>query len=327
MGTAEPRPSLTIVVPVYNEEGNVEPLHAELSTVAQRIGRPYEIVFVNDGSTDQTLPRLVALTKADSSLRVVELDGNFGEAAALSAGFGAARGDVVTTLDGDGQNDPAAIPLLLEKLEEGYDAVSGRRLQRREAFTTRVLPSLVANRAIALATGVPVHDCGCGLKAYRRHVVEGTQLPRGFNRFLPAILGVDPKHVAEITVRDRRRGSGVSHYGLSRLFLVLRDLPALPLLTRFRRPPHAVVRALGRTIAAVYAFVVVAALARHGWLALAALGAQLNLIAARYGVARMALAHEQGVFRVRKEHHGGTSGAGRHRGPGVLGQEPAPYLQ
>ncbi|HXJ34568.1 MAG TPA: glycosyltransferase family 2 protein [Candidatus Eisenbacteria bacterium] len=327
MGTAEPRPSLSIVVPVYNEEGNVGPLHAELSAVARQIGRPYEIVFVNDGSTDQTLPRLVALTRADPALRVVELDGNFGEAAALSAGFDAARGDVVATLDGDGQNDPAAIPFLLEKLEEGYDAASGRRLRRREAFTTRVLPSLVANRAIALATGVPVYDCGCGLKAYRRHLVEGAQLPRGFNRFLPAILGVDPKRVAEITVRDRPRGSGASHYGLSRLFIVLRDLPALPLLTRFRRPPQAVVRALGRTIAAVYALVVVGALTGHTWLALAALGAQLNLIAARDGVARMALAREKGVFRVRKVHHGGTSGASRHRGTGVLGQEPAPYLQ
>src|SRR5262249_23598625 len=196
----------------------------------------------NDGSRDGTLARLQELRERDPHLRIVELDGNFGEAAALSAGFAHARGDVVVTLDGDGQNDPADIPALLARLRPDVDVVSGRREQRKEAFFTRVLPSRIANWLIVRATGVPVHDCGCGLEACGRHVLQGPRLPRGMTRFLPALLGVDASRVAEIRVADRRRGSGQSHYGLSRTFVVLRDLLALPILVR--RPSAA--RALGR---------------------------------------------------------------------------------
>ncbi|HJQ82773.1 MAG TPA: glycosyltransferase family 2 protein, partial [Candidatus Binatia bacterium] len=236
MSQADPVPALSIVVPVFDEEGNVGPLHEELTRVATALGRPYEILFVNDGSRDATLARLQAIRARDAHLRIVDLDGNFGEAAALSAGFAHARGEVVVTLDGDGQNDPADIPRLLARLGPDVDAVSGRRSERKEAFVTRVLPSRIANRLIARATGVPVYDCGCGLKAYRRPLVAGARLPRGMNRFLPAILGVRPDRVAEIPVDDRRRGSGRSHYGLSRTFAVLRDLLALPILVR--RPPR-----------------------------------------------------------------------------------------
>jgi glycosyltransferase involved in cell wall biosynthesis len=235
MSSAESAPALSLVVPVFNEEGNVEPLHAELTQVARSLDRPYEILFVNDGSTDGTAARLQALREADPHLRIIDLDGNFGESAALSAGFAHARGAVVVTLDGDGQNDPADVPRLLERLTPEVDVVSGRRAERKEAFWSRVLPSRVANQLIVYATGVAVYDCGCGLKAYRRELVAGAQLPRGMNRFLPAILGVDPRRVAEVRVNDRRRGSGQSHYGLTRVFIVLRDLLALPLLVR--RPP------------------------------------------------------------------------------------------
>src|SRR5262245_6404599 len=155
MGEAGQEPALSIVVPVYNEEGNVGPLHAELSAVATSLGRSYEIVFVNDGSRDETLERLTALQ--DENLRIIDLDGNFGGAAATSAGVTTARGAIVVTLDGDGQNDPHDIPKLLAALERGYDAASGRRLERKEAFFSRVLPSRVANRLIVLATGVPVY--------------------------------------------------------------------------------------------------------------------------------------------------------------------------
>src|SRR5262249_11417674 len=217
MQLAARRPVLSIVVPVYDEEGNVGPLHEELTQVAGRIGRSYELIFVNDGSRDRTLQRLQGIAEDDPNVRVIDLDGNFGEAAALSAGFNTARGEVVVTLDGDGQNDPCDIPALLARLEAGCDAVSGRRRRRQEAFASGVLPSWVANRLIALATGVPVYDCGCGLKAYRRELVAGAQLPRGMNRFLPAILGVDPARVTEVETRDRPRGSGASHYGLSRV--------------------------------------------------------------------------------------------------------------
>jgi glycosyltransferase involved in cell wall biosynthesis len=311
MSEADPRPALSLVVPVYNEEGNVEPLHAELTRVAQALGDPYEIVFVNDGSRDGTLARLEAIRAGDPNLRIVDLDGNFGEAAALSAGFAHARGDVVVTLDGDGQNDPAEIPRLLARLGPDVDVVSGRRRERKEAFWSRVLPSRIANALIVRATGVPVHDCGCGLKAYRRGVLAGAQLPRGMNRFLPAILGVNPVRVAEIWVNDRRRGSGASHYGLSRTFVVLRDLLALPILVR--RPPRG--RALGRALdGAQVAFVAVmlaAVLGALGWPAgrLPALALAVGAVVATaagwaigHNVDRWVRAQEDGVFRVRTVH-------------------------
>jgi glycosyltransferase involved in cell wall biosynthesis len=227
------RTDLSVVVPVFNEQDNVAPLYEELRRVLEVLGESFEILFVDDGSTDDTAKRLHALASSDPRLRVVDLDGNFGEAAALSAGFHAARGDIVVTLDGDGQNDPADIPRLLDALRSGdLQAVSGRRDERRESFWLRILPSRIANALIARLTGVPVHDCGCGLKAYRREFVRSVHLPRGMNRFLPAVLGVKPNGVAEVVTRDRRRHSGRSHYGLARTFAVLRDLPALPFLAR-----------------------------------------------------------------------------------------------
>jgi glycosyltransferase involved in cell wall biosynthesis len=304
-----PAPALSLVVPVFNEEGNVESLHAELTRVASGLGRPYEILFVNDGSRDETLPRLEALRARDGHLRIVDLDGNFGEAAALSAGFAHARGEVVVTLDGDGQNDPADIPRLLERLAPDVDAVSGRRQERKEAFWSRVLPSRIANWLIVRATGVPVYDCGCGLKVYRRELLAGARLPRGMNRFLPAILGVDPSRVAEVWVSDRRRGSGQSHYGLSRTFVVLRDLFALPILVR--RPPRgrALGRALGGAQVALVAVVLASVLGALGWpsdrapaLAVAACAVVATAIGWTIGrnVDRWVGAQRDGVFRVRR---------------------------
>ena len=299
MQPAAHRPTLSIVVPVYDEEGNVGRLHGELSRVAADIGAPYELVFVNDGSRDGTLAQLEALLGRDPNLHVVDLDGNFGEAAALSAGFEVARGELVVTLDGDGQNDPADIPKLLAKLSDRVDVVSGRRRAREETFLTRVLPSWVANRLIAVATGVPVYDCGCGLKAYRRAVVAGARLPRGMNRFLPAILGVDASRVAEVETVDRPRDSGHSHYGLSRVVVVLRDLVALPVLVR--RPPP------GRGVARACA---------------ASRDAAAVALAIRHDVVRFVNAREDGVFRVRRILYGGTSAEHRHRRSGILGEEP-----
>jgi glycosyltransferase involved in cell wall biosynthesis len=327
MTAPEDRPALSFVVPVYNEEGNVGPLIAELTAVARGVGRTYELVFVNDGSRDGTLDRLLAIAAEDPHLRVVELDGNFGEAAALSAGLNVADGDVVVTMDGDGQNDPHDVPRCLEVLEQGYDAVSGRREQRKESFVTRVLPSLVANRLIVLATGVPAYDCGCGLKAYRRKLVQGVQLPRGFNRFLPAILGVDPRRVAEITTRDRPRGSGASHYGLSRIAIVFRDLPSLPLLTRLRAPLRPLATVLTVLTSALAGAAILAAATGRFASGLVLLGGALVAGAARYNVDRMARARETGVFRVRKVHDARTNAADRDRRSGVLGQEPAPDLR
>ena len=327
MDPAEPRPALSFVVPVYNEEGNVGPLHAELTEVARATGRTYELVFVNDGSRDRTLERLIEIAERDPHLRVVELDGNFGEASALSAGFATATGEIVVTMDGDGQNDPHDTPKLLARLEEGFDAVSGRRAQRKEEFARRVLPSLVANRLIVLATGVPAYDCGCGLKAYRRKLLKDVQLPRGFNRFLPAILGVDPKRVAEITTHDRPRGSGTSNYGLSRVAIVFRDLPSLPLLTRWGAPLVPLAKGLAVTIAMLAVAAVLGAVRGNVGLALVATLLALVAWAARYNVDRMARARAMGVFRVRRVHHAGTAAADRDRGSRVLGQESAPHVR
>jgi glycosyltransferase involved in cell wall biosynthesis len=327
MSAAEDHPALSFVVPVYNEEGNVGPLVAELTAVARAVGRTYELVLVNDGSRDGTLERLLAIAAVDPYLRVVELDGNFGEAAALSAGFNVARGDVVVTMDGDGQNDPHDVPKLLDVLELGYDAVSGRREHRKESFATRVLPSLVANRLIVLATGVPAYDCGCGLKAYRRSLVDGAQLPRGFNRFLPAILGVDPRRVAEVPTRDRPRGSGASHYGLSRVAIVFRDLPSLPLLTRVRAPLRALATGLAVLIAVSGLAGALALVGGRPGTGIALFACALVAWAARHNVDRMARARETGVFRVRKVHDGRTHVADRDRGRRVLGQELAPYVR
>jgi dTDP-4-amino-4,6-dideoxygalactose transaminase len=215
---------LSLVVPFCNEEGNVDAVYRELRTVVEGLGHTYECVFVNDGSTDRTGAILDEIASTDQGVRVVHLPENRGEAAALSSGFQQARGRMVVTLDGDGQNDPHDIPLLLAKMDEGYQVVSGWRCDRQEDYWLRVLPSRLANRLIAWVTGIPVHDCGCGLKVYRRETLTGLTLPAGMHRFLPVILRVAAEMVAEVPVKDRARQSGRSHYGLSRMFSVLRDL-------------------------------------------------------------------------------------------------------
>lgn len=235
------RPSVSFVIPFYNEEGNIQTLYQELHAVADTLGRTYECVFVNDGSADRTASILDDLAQVDPCVRAVHLSRNQGEAAALSMGFQQAQGRVIITLDGDGQNDPRDIPALLAKMDEGYPVVSGWRKQRQEDYWTRILPSRLANGLIARVTGVPVHDCGCGLKAYRREILSGLSLPKGMHRFLPVILRVPAEAVAEIQVNDRARHSGGSHYGLSRVFAVLRDL--LPVHC-IRRAPHVATRML-----------------------------------------------------------------------------------
>jgi glycosyltransferase involved in cell wall biosynthesis len=218
------KPIVSIAVPLHNEEGNVEPLYREIKGVMKRIGLPYEIVLVNDGSTDKTGAILRRLKQKDHHLRVIELAGNFGEAAALSAGFRFARGDWIINMDGDGQNDPRAIPVFVQRLRGGFRAVTGWRRDRKESYWIRVFPSRVANWMISQVTGVRVHDNGCGLKGYDAALVRGFSIPHGFHRFLPALFGVKKKEVAEVRVRDRRRQHGTSHYGLGRTIEVIREL-------------------------------------------------------------------------------------------------------
>lgn len=304
------RPAVSFVVPVYNEEGNVESVHADVTRAGRALGRPYEIVFVNDGSTDRTFERLARLVRRDPHLRVVDFEGNFGEAAALSAGFTEARGDLVCALDGDGQNDPGDLPKLLAALTPERSVVTGFRQHREGNFFTRVLPSRIANKLIGLVTGIPIHDCGCSLKLYRREVLADVALPHGFHRFLPAILGVRAAQVVEVPVNDRPRGSGTSHYGLSRTFIVLRDLLGLRLVLR-RRPGRGTARAL-RLGSLAAALASMAALAfRHPFAAIATFALSGCLAAAWYTVVRFIEGRERGVYRVRRILDGSTAESGR----------------
>ena len=217
-------PTISIAVPLHNEEGNVEPLYREIQGVMEKISVPYEIVLINDGSTDRTAEILKLLKQKDHHLRVIELEGNFGEAAALSASYHFSQGDWIITMDGDGQNNPRDIPAFVQKLKEGYRAVTGWRRDRQEPYWQRVFPSQVANWMISQVTGVRVHDNGCGLKGYHASLVQGFSIPHGFHRFLPALFGVKGTEVAEVRVRDRRRQHGTSHYGLGRTLEVIREL-------------------------------------------------------------------------------------------------------
>jgi glycosyltransferase involved in cell wall biosynthesis len=227
------RIQISVISPMHNEEGNVIPLHDDISRVMTELGQAYEIIVVNDVSSDATLTRMKDIQCRDPHFHFLDLATNVGENWALLAGVSKARGEVLVTIDGDGQNDPAYIPALLQKLSNGYRVVSGRRRQRVEKLWTRLLPSHIANGLIRAISRVSVHDCGCGLKAYSREVLEGKFVPEGFmNRFSPVALGVRPEEFAEIEVIDRPRGAGTSHYGLNRVFFVLRDLAALPFALR-----------------------------------------------------------------------------------------------
>jgi len=294
----QPTPSLSIVVPVFNEQDNVAPLVREIDAVVQRLGEPAEILFVNDGSRDATHERLQALRETIPALRVIDLDGNFGEASALSAGLHQARGDVIVTLDGDGQNNPADIPRLLTALRaDNLKAVSGRRVDRQEGRWLRVIPSRLANALIVWVTGVPVYDCGCGLKAYRRSAIPRMHLPRGFNRFMPAIFGVRAGEVAEVETTDRRRQHGSSHYGLSRTFIVIRDLLALRFIIA---NPRAAEFGFALATAAAAALAAVAMeWSTAATVALDALAVLFGLI--WWNARRFNRAQTAGVYRLREE--------------------------
>ncbi len=291
-------PEISVLVPVFNEKGNAGPLAREIDAVMQRLGPSYEILFVNDGSTDGTLEELLETLSSLPSLRILDLDGNFGEAAALTAGFQAARGRFIVTLDGDGQNDPADIPKLWQRFQEGFLAVSGWRQKREEGFWLRVLPSRAANWLIARVTRVPLHDNGCGLKIYRAEVAQRVQLPKGFNRFLPAILGVRANEVAEVPVHDRRRRHGTSHYGLSRTLIVLRDLLAIPFLLSYPQ----VFEALWKWFGIAGIFVAVIWGGRGNFFALTgALLFSLLAYAIWWNLRRFNAAQRLGVYRLRRE--------------------------
>ena len=230
---------LSIVIPLYNEEENVEQLYTQLKAALEGVGREYEIIIVDDGSTDGSFDILKRLHEGDERLKVIRFRRNFGQTAAFAAGFDRSQGQVVITLDADLQNDPADIPLLLEKIEEGYDVVSGWRLHRQDPFLTRRLPSMIANWLISKVTGVHLHDYGCSLKAYRREVVKNVQLYGELHRFIPAIASWMGVSVAEVPVRHYSRRFGKSKYGLSRTARVMLDLLTVRFLLSYStRPIH-----------------------------------------------------------------------------------------
>jgi glycosyltransferase involved in cell wall biosynthesis len=232
------RPELSVVIPVYNEVENVRDLHQELTAALEPLGRPYEILLVDDGSTDGTPAALEAIERDDRRVRVLRLRRNFGQTAAFSAGFDHARGDVIVTSDGDLQNDPRDIPALLARLDEGYDMVCGWRRRRHDSFS-RVLPSRVANGIISWSTGVHLHDYGCSLKAIRAEVVKGLRLYGEMHRFIPAVASWMGVTVTEMEVNHRPRTRGRSKYGLGRTLRVLLDLFTVKFLLAYgTRPAH-----------------------------------------------------------------------------------------
>jgi len=229
--------ALSVVVPVKDERENLRALHAELRAALERLSLRFEILFVDDGSTDGSDAVLRSLAEEDPDVRVIRFRRNFGQTAAMSAGFDYARGEVIVTLDADLQNDPADIARLLAKLDEGYDVVSGWRKNRRDGFLLRRLPSLVANRLIVRVTGVPLHDFGCTLKAYRREVVRNIRLYGEMHRFIPALAKWVGAEIAELPVHHRPRRWGKSKYGLSRTLRVLLDLVTVKFLMSFSTRP------------------------------------------------------------------------------------------
>ncbi|HEX9818975.1 MAG TPA: glycosyltransferase family 2 protein [Methylomirabilota bacterium] len=230
---------ISVVIPVYNEADNLVALHEELRAVLRRIGGSAEVIVVDDGSTDATATVLERLCDQDPSLTVVRLSRNFGQTAALAAGLAHARGEVIVTLDGDLQSDPADIPRLIAKLDEGHDLVNGWRIDRQDTFVTRRLPSTLANRLISFATRLKLHDYGCPVKAFRGSLARSLRLYGEMHRFIPALAGDLGASVVEIPVNHRPRVRGASKYGLSRTPRVLLDLVTVKFMTSYlTRPIH-----------------------------------------------------------------------------------------
>lgn len=230
---------ISIVIPVYNEELNVAESYSELSEVVGRMGRPYELIFIDDGSRDGTVARLIEVAGNDENVRLIEFRRNFGQTAAMAAGLDFARFDIVATLDGDLQNDPAELPKMVEKLEQGYDLVAGWRKNRQDRWLSRKLPSKIANWLISRSTNVQLHDYGCTLKVMRSEVAKGIRLYGEMHRFIPALAAEIGARIYELPVNHRARKYGQSKYGISRTIRVILDLLTVKFLLGFsKRPIH-----------------------------------------------------------------------------------------
>ena len=230
-------PRLSVVVPFFNEEDSIEPMHAALVSALDPLGEPYEMLFVDDGSADGTLAIAARIARADERVRVVKFRRNYGQTAAMAAGIEAARGEIIVTMDGDLQNDPADIGAFLAKMDEGYDIVVGWRHDRQDKLLSRKIPSRIANRLIARVTGVPIRDNGCSLKAYRASLIKRIPLYSEMHRFIPAVAAIAGPRIAEIKVRHHARKFGKSKYGLSRVYKVLLDLMVIKTVASFTSRP------------------------------------------------------------------------------------------
>lgn len=238
MTTQEMSPcQLSITVPIYNEAGNIEVLCQKIQSALNSTHYSWELILVNDGSTDGSTEILDKIAASNNNIRVLHLARNFGQTSAMMAGFDHAKGDIIVPMDGDLQNDPTDIPRLLAKLNEGYDVVSGWRRQRKDAEIRRNLPSRIANKLISKLSGVSLHDYGCSLKAYRRAVLQGVKLYGEMHRFVPIYASWNGARVTEIEVSHHPRQSGQSKYGLERIFKVVLDLLVVKFLYRYASKP------------------------------------------------------------------------------------------
>src|SRR5438034_861292 len=254
-------PELSIVIPVRNEAPVLKELHRELSQALGASGRSYELIVVDDGSTDESFEILARLQAGDPRLRVIRFRRNFGQTAAFAAGFDHALGRIIVTSDGDLQNDPRDIPAMIETLESGVDIVCGWRKDRKDAFFSRTLPSMIANRVISIATGVRLHDYGCSLKAFRAEVVKPLKLYGEMHRFIPAIASEQGVAIAEVVVNHRERPHGRSKYGIGRTIRVILDLLTVKFLLSYSTRPLQIFGLIGLVM-------LLPGLAITGWLAL-----------------------------------------------------------
>lgn len=233
----EEKPAISVVIPVFNEQENVRLLYQQIRKACESLQRSYEIVFVDDGSGDRTFDILEEIHSQDTRLKAIRFRKNYGQTAAMAAGFEYARGEVVVSMDGDLQNDPADIPLLLEKMNEGYDIVCGWRKNRQDKFWSRRVPSVAANWLIGKVTGVQIHDNGCSLKAYRASVIKNVTLYGEMHRFIPAMSTLAGARIAEIPVNHHPRRFGKSKYGIGRVWRVALDIVTVKTLTGFASRP------------------------------------------------------------------------------------------
>ena len=230
---------LSIVIPVHNEEPSILPLYDRLTRVLDSVRKPYEIIFVDDASTDRSFDLLSNLVETDGRLKVIRLRRNFGQTAALAAGFHEARGEVIVSMDGDLQHDPADLPALVAKIDEGYDIASGWRKHRVDNALTRRLPSRIANWLMSKASGIELHDFGTTFKAYKAEILKDINLYGEMHRFIPALASFYGARIAEVPIRNTVRSTGGSHYGLGRTLHVLFDILTIKfLLSYFTRPMH-----------------------------------------------------------------------------------------